>query len=103
MHFPVYLHIGFLRIHPHLFFELLAYSAAFQVYLVLRRKSGDVIDDFGRWWLTAAAAVGALSGSRLLGALENPASVVGNLRNTALLFSGQTIVGALIGGLLAVE
>jgi phosphatidylglycerol:prolipoprotein diacylglycerol transferase len=103
MHFPVYLHIGFLRIHPHLFFELLAYSAAFQVYLVLRRKSGDVIDDFGRWWLTAAAAVGALFGSRLLGALENPASVVGNLRNPALLFSGQTIVGALIGGLLAVE
>jgi len=103
MRFPVYLHIGSLRVHPHLFFELLAYTAAFQVYLFLRRKSGDVIDDFGRWWLIAAAAVGALFGSRLLGALENPALLVGNLRNPALLFSGRTIVGALIGGLLAVE
>jgi phosphatidylglycerol:prolipoprotein diacylglycerol transferase len=103
MHFPVYLHIGSLRIHPHFFFELLAYAVAFQVYLALRRKKGDVVDDFGRWWLIAAAAVGALLGSRLLGMLEAPTSLVGNLRNPALLSSGQTIVGALIGGLLAVE
>jgi phosphatidylglycerol:prolipoprotein diacylglycerol transferase len=103
MHFPVYLHIGSLRIHPHLFFELLAYAVAFQVYLALRRKSGDVVDDFGRWWLIAAAAVGTLLGSRLLGLLESPALLLDNFAHPALLFSGQTIVGALIGGLLAVE
>jgi phosphatidylglycerol---prolipoprotein diacylglyceryl transferase len=63
MSFPVYLHFGILRIHPHWFFEALAYIVSFRVYLLRRRRSGDAIPDADRWWVIAAAAVGAMVGS----------------------------------------
>jgi hypothetical protein len=53
--FPVYLQFGSLRVHPHLFFESLAYIAAFRVYLWVRRRNGDALPDVNRWWVIAAA------------------------------------------------
>ena len=102
MHFPVYLHVGSLRLHPHWIFETLAYAVAFQVYLRLRRR-GDPIDASGRWWVIAAAAMGAVIGSKLLYWFEDPRLTLQHLRDPAFLVGGKTIVGALIGGLLAVE
>lgn len=103
MTFPVYLHFGALRFHPHLFFETLAYAAAFQVYLLLRRQLGDTIDHSARWWVIAAAAVGAVWGSKLLYWLEDPRRTLAHWNDPVFLMAGKTIVGALIGGLLAVE
>jgi phosphatidylglycerol---prolipoprotein diacylglyceryl transferase len=103
MSFPVYLHLGPFSIHPHLFFEMLAYALGFRLYLELRRAQGDRIADADRWWVIAAAAIGAVAGSKILFLLEDPRRSLEHLSQPALLFSGKTIVGALIGGLFAVE
>jgi prolipoprotein diacylglyceryltransferase len=103
MTFPVYLHFGPLRIHPHWFFEALAYAVSFRVYLLLRRQQGDRVPDADRWWVIAAAAMGALAGSKLLFWLEDPRATLGHLGDPAFLLGGKTIVGGLIGALFAVE
>lgn len=103
MHFPVYLHFGPLRLHPHWVFEMLAYAVAFQLYLALRRQNGDSLDDASRWWVIAAAAFGAALGSKVFYWLEDPRLTLQHLRDPAFLFGGKTIIGALIGGLFAVE
>jgi phosphatidylglycerol:prolipoprotein diacylglycerol transferase len=99
----MYLHIGGLRWHPHWVFETLAYAIAFRVYLYLRRRRGDVLDDSRRWWVIAGAAVGAVLGSKMLYWLEDPGLTLAHWNDPAGLLGGKTIVGALIGGLLAVE
>jgi phosphatidylglycerol---prolipoprotein diacylglyceryl transferase len=103
MNSPVYLHLGPLSVHPHIVFELLAYAIGFRVYLWLRRCTGDPLDDPNRWWIIAAAAIGAAAGSRVLCWFEDPRLTLANWSNLAFLLGGKTIVGALIGGLFAVE
>lgn len=83
-----------LGIRLHFVLEAVAYAAAAAVYLVQRRRSGDVVPDPDRLALLAAAAAGAAVGSRLLAWLGEPGSSFAG---------GKTIVGALLGGLLAVE
>jgi phosphatidylglycerol:prolipoprotein diacylglycerol transferase len=103
MSFPVYIHAGPFQLHPHLVFETLAYAIAFRVYLWLRRRRGDVVEDTNRWWVIAAAAFGAAVGSKVLYWFEDPRLTLQHLRDPAFLLGGKTLVGALIGGLLAVE
>lgn len=103
MSFPVYLHLGSFRLHPHLVFETLAYAVAFRFYLWLRRRKGDALDDGNRWWIIAAAAMGGAGGSKILYLFEYPQLTVRHLADPAFLLGGKTIVGALIGGLAAVE
>ncbi len=96
--------------HPawHPVFETLAYAAGYSVFRRERARKGDVVAEPQRWTVLAAAAVGALVGSRLLGLAEQWPTVLqawhaGHL--AALLFSpgGKTIVGGLLGGWLGVE
>lgn len=103
MTFPVYLHLGPVEIHPHLLFEVLAYTVGFRIYLELRRRGGDRLPDHDRWWVIAAAAVGAVLGSKLLFLLEDPHQLLLDRSNLLSLLFGKTIVGALIGGLICVE
>lgn len=103
MTFPVYIPIGSLKLHPHLVFETAAYAVAFRVYLWLRKRQGDALDDSHRWWMIAAAAMGAVVGSKVLYWFEEPALTLAHWREPAYLMGGKTIVGALIGGLFAVE
>ncbi len=103
MSFPFYLRFGALRLHPHAVFEVLAYAVALQIYLVLRRNKGDVLDLASRWWIIAAAAAGAVLGSKLLYWLEDPRLTLAHRNDPSFLMAGKTVVGALIGGLFAVE
>jgi phosphatidylglycerol:prolipoprotein diacylglycerol transferase len=103
MHFPVYLHIGSLRLHPHWIFETLAYAVAMRLYLSLRQRWGDPINEDARWWIVAAAAAGAAAGSKLLFWLEDPRLTLLHWHDPAYLIGGKTIVGGLIGGLATVE
>jgi len=103
MSFPVYLPFGSLKLHPHLVFETLAYIAGFRVYLVMRKRGGDALEDGDRWWMIAAAAMGAVVGCKVLYWFEDPAATLLHWRNPEYLMGGKTIVGALICGLFAVE
>jgi phosphatidylglycerol---prolipoprotein diacylglyceryl transferase len=98
VHFPVYLRIWKVSLHPHYVMEFLAYAIAFQVYLALKRRFKDVISPAARWQLIAAATFGAVFGSRILAWLDDPI-----LAWHAGLAGGKTIVGALVGGWIAVE
>jgi phosphatidylglycerol---prolipoprotein diacylglyceryl transferase len=103
MSFPAYLHLGSLAVHPHWIFEGLAYTAGFYLYRRVRRQRGDVIDSRARWWVIIAAMIGGFTGSRVLSAFEDPLFLVDHWMQPQLLLGGKTIVGGLVGGLIAVE
>jgi len=103
MNFPAYLRLGSLVLHPHWIFESLAYTAGFWLYGRLRRERGDVIDARARWWVIAAAIIGGFAGSRILSAFEDPIFLADHWMQLHLLLGGKTIVGGLVGGLIAVE
>ena len=87
-------------LHP--LFESLGYAGGYAVYRRARARGGDVLTEERRWIVIAAAAVGALLGSRVLGLLEQ-APARGLRWQDFLLPGGKTIVGGLLGGWLAVE
>jgi phosphatidylglycerol:prolipoprotein diacylglycerol transferase len=103
MTFPVTIGVGSWAVHPHLLFEASAYFVAFRVYLAMRRRRGDVIEDAPRWSIVTAAAIGAVVGSRVLFWLEDPSLTAAHLTDAAFLIGGKTIVGGLLGGWIAVE
>jgi prolipoprotein diacylglyceryltransferase len=86
VNFPVYIGVGRWTVHPHLFFELLGYAVGLALFLRARRRQGDDVERTQRLSVAAAALIGGTVGSRVL---EWP--------------NGKTIVGGLIGGLIAVE
>lgn len=103
MSFPVYVHLFGLKVHPHFLFETLAYPCGFFAYQRLRRSFGDPVPQSIRWSVIAAAAVGAVIGSKLLYWLEDPYRIAANWHSFSVLWGGKTIVGGLMGGLVAVE
>jgi len=90
--------------HPelHPVFEALAYAGGYGAYKLERGRAGDFLSDERRWVTIAAAAVGALMGSRVLGLVEQ-APRMGLSWRMLLQPGGKTIVGGLLGGWLAVE
>ncbi len=96
--------------HPawHPVLETLAYGCGYALYRRLRARSGDFLPDAARWNVIAAAAVGALIGSRVLGLAEQFPTLLAAWRGGQLLTlvmtpGGKTIVGGILGGWLAVE
>jgi phosphatidylglycerol:prolipoprotein diacylglycerol transferase len=89
-----------LELHP--LFETLGYVGGFAVYRWSRARQGDALTDERRWTVIAAAALGALVGSRLLGLAEQ-APRIGLHWSDVLRPGGKTIVGGLLGGWIAVE
>ena len=100
MTFPVYIPIGPWQVHPHLFFETLSYFIGFRVYLALRRRAGDTVIVPYRWATLSCAAAGAALGARVLAWLANPDATYDL---ASVLLGGKTIIGGLVGGLIAVE
>jgi phosphatidylglycerol:prolipoprotein diacylglycerol transferase len=81
----------------------LGYFLGFATYQSARRHAGDVVNDRQRWSVIAAATVGALLGSRLLGLLEQAPRTHISLSQFLNPSGGKTIVGGLLGGWLGVE
>lgn len=99
MGFPA--HVG--PFHPHLLFEVAGYFVGFRLYLAARKRAGDALDDPTRWWVIAAAIGGAWLGGLVVYWAADPALTAASWRDSAYLWGGKTIVGALAGGLWAVE
>ncbi len=91
--------------HPvwHPVFEALGYGLGYAAYKRLRRTRGDALGEQQRWGVIAAAAVGALLSSRLLGVLEQAPRLHVTWQQVLLPGGGKTIVGGLLGGWIAVE
>ena len=87
----------------HFLFESLAYFVAFRLYLWERRKSGDFLDTGTRWSIVVAAIGGAVAGSKVLFWLEDPVRTLHQWNNLEYLLGGKTVVGAILGGTIAVE
>jgi len=91
-------------LHPHLVFEVLAYSIGFWCYRRLRRRSPDFLHTTTRWSLLVAAAVGAGLGSKFLVLFIDPSQLGLQLSSpTQFMASGKTMVGGLLGGWAAIE
>jgi len=87
----------------HFLFESVAYFAAFRLYLWERRKQGDFLDGPTRWTIIVAAIAGAAVGSKLLYWFEDPLRTFREWKNVSYLLGGKTIIGAILGGIIAVE
>jgi phosphatidylglycerol:prolipoprotein diacylglycerol transferase len=87
----------------HFIFESLAYAVAFRLYLIERRKAGDFLEPSLRWTIVVAAIAGAAVGSKVLFWLEDPARTLAHWNSVEYLMGGKTIVGAILGGTIAVE
>lgn len=103
MHFPVYLWLGPLAIHPHWVFEALGYLVGGRLYGYLKAQDGDALRAEARWWIVAAAFLGAAVGSKLLVLADHPTLTLERLVTPLQLAEGKTVVGALLGALIAVE
>jgi phosphatidylglycerol:prolipoprotein diacylglycerol transferase len=87
----------------HTLFETLGYALGYAAYKRARLQQGDVVAEQQRWSVIAAAAVGALVGSRALGLLEQAPRLHITLQQALLPGGGKTIVGGLLGGWIGVE
>ena len=107
MRFPVDFHVFGLTLPSHGVMEVIAYSAGFQLYLLLRRKwKGKVVPIEQNLWVIVGAIFGALVGSKLLAWAESWHDYFRFWKlthNLAMLAGGKTIVGGLLGGWIGVE
>lgn len=101
LHFPLVFHILGLALPAHLVFETLAYAVGFRLYLWLRKRQTDRIDDQAQLVVLTGGIVGAGLGSKLLGFAEHPE--LWNLSSPAYALAAKSILGALLGGIIGVE
>ncbi len=103
MHFPIDIHIGSIAIPSHPVFELLAFIIAYRYFVFLKKKNhaAPLPPDI-EGWIILGMAFGALIGSRLVAALENPFLFFHP--STWVYYIGeQTIAGGIAGGIIGVE
>ena len=106
MEFPYYIHLFGLKVHPHLLFELLAYSAGFQLFLFLRKRWPDrpaAVPIEQAMWIIVGAVFGVAAGSKLLAWAESFRHYWAARGDLAVVLGGKTIVGGLLGGWAGVE
>ena len=103
MSFPIYIHFGPVQIHPHLFFESMAYLSGLALYLKNKGKNLVGLTQEQRLWVGAAALAGAAIGSKLLFWFCDPTLTLAHWNDPFYLMGGKTVVGGFIGGLLGVE
>jgi len=87
----------------HGIFEFLGIFVAFRYYLWLKRRQGDPIERERRIYVLTGAALGAVLGMRIIGALEDVPAWLAAPSFWLYFYGNKTLVGALLGGLAGVE
>jgi len=87
----------------HWVFESAAYSVGFWIYSRERKRSGDFLPTADRLSIVVAAIVGAALGSKVLSWFETPQETLAHWNDLLFLMQGKTIVGGILGGVIAVE
>jgi phosphatidylglycerol---prolipoprotein diacylglyceryl transferase len=103
MEFPINLRLGGLTVSLHLIFETLGFAIGFRYFLFLRNRQKDRINDTNRTMIIIGATFGAFLFSRVVGALENPPTLINSKHILLYLYANKSIVGGLLGALLVVE
>jgi prolipoprotein diacylglyceryltransferase len=103
LHFPVLWELGSFSLSAHLLFETLAFILGFRLFLFLRKRNGDTIEENNRLIILGAAIFGSFLFSRLIGSLENPPLWFSSEHPLLHFLANKTILGGLLGGLLTVE
>src|SRR5471030_1346848 len=103
MHLPVVFHVFGLSLPAHLVLESLAYIIGFRLYLYLRKRQNDTLDDASRLTVLIGAIVGAAVTSKALGFAEHPELWALAMKNPVYLLAAKTILGGLLGGIIGVE
>ncbi len=101
MQFPVNIPIGKSHIPVHFVCETLAYIIGYRYYSYLRNKTHDLITTDDRLIIFIGAAAGAFLGSHIVGVFEDPPLLIHF--NHVYFLGNKTIVGGMLGGLVAVE
>ncbi|MGG9961674.1 prolipoprotein diacylglyceryl transferase family protein [Ferruginibacter sp. SUN106] len=101
--FPFYITIGSTQILWHTIFETMGLFLGFRYFIFLRKKQTDPIISSNRIWILIGAIFGALIGSRIIGALENPEQLQSSKNALLYIYSNKTVVGGFLGGLFGVE
>jgi phosphatidylglycerol---prolipoprotein diacylglyceryl transferase len=101
--FPVSFQFGEVTIYLHALLEFLAFVIAFRYYVILRRKTNDLIPAMNRIWILIGATAGALVFSRLIASLESPSRFFSGDEPITYYIGNKTIIGGLLGGLVGVE
>lgn len=89
-----------MEIHIHFITDILAIAIGVQLYL--RSKVDDTVQHKDRTFILIGALIGALIGSRLIAALEDP-SLFLNPPSALYYYANKTILGGIAGGILGVE
>jgi phosphatidylglycerol:prolipoprotein diacylglycerol transferase len=108
MTFPVEFHLAGRDVPAHFVFEIIAYTAGFQLYLFLRRRrssrdAAGTVPVEQTAWILVGCVFGALAGAKLLAWAESPIEYWNARGNLAAWVGGKTIVGGLLGGWVGVE
>jgi phosphatidylglycerol---prolipoprotein diacylglyceryl transferase len=103
MHFPVEISFGNNGIPLHTITEIAAFFVGYQYFAFLRKQQGDIIQQDNRMWILLGAIFGALFGSRLVGSLENPPTLLAAKNTWLYIYSNKTVLGGFLGGLAGVE
>lgn len=101
MQFPVFVQLGASRIHPHVFFESMAYGVGLAVYFRGVWRKGELrtlLDWHRNAWILASAVLGVLLGAVLVGTLDG--GLDGGVLNDAVdsVILGKSLVGGVLGG-----
>lgn len=89
------------KLNIHLLLEYLAFFVGYRYYAVLKKNKVDAITSSNRLVIILGAAIGAFFGSRIMGILEHPLTILNH--SPLYIMNVKTIMGGLFGGLLGVE
>ena len=107
INFPVYVQLFGKNIHPHVFFETLAYFVAARIYSVERRKLDNnyEITFIQKISIIYGMIFGAFIFAILISYLQNPIeNIYATEKNPLYMLTvGKTIVGGIFGAILGIE